>query len=243
MGKSPKEKKQLIVSIHDVCPYYFRETKDIVLILENIGISKICLKVIPNYFGEWNILKHENFLKWLIERDNKGDEIIQHGYTHKNWKRKGIMDSIHSEFSSLNYNEAKESIEKGKRIFEEAGIICRGFTSPTWKQNKKVIKAITDCGFDYFTTLLWVRETREKKKRFIPAFGFHGINSFLEYGAMIGNAISTKIIFPVQSCNRIVLHPQNIYNNRAFSFTIKVLNELVKGRELITYSELIKDIK
>jgi len=237
MDNNPKKIKFLIVSIHDICPLYFRETKEIISILNNIGIKKICLKVIPNYLGEWNILNYRKFLKWLLEEKEKGNEIIQHGYTHKNWKK---LKSP-SEFSQLNYEEAKNFIQEGKEILEKAGINCKGFTSPTWKQNEETIRAIIDCGFDYFTTLLWIRKIRSNEKKFLPAFGFHGICSSLEYGAMTGNAIAMKTLLPFQNCNRIVLHPQNIYENKAFLFVINMLKKLIRKRKLITYFELIEN--
>jgi len=239
MGKIPKKIKFLIVSIHDICPLYFHQTKEIISILNNIGVKKICLKIIPNYLGEWNILKDKKFLKWLLEEKEKGNEIIQHGYTHKNWKN----PKSSSEFSQLNYEEAKKFIQEGKEILKKAGINCKGFTSPTWKQNEEAIRAIIDCEFDYFTTLLWIRKIKPNKKIFLPAFGFHSICSPLEYGAMIGNAIAMETLLPFQNCNRIVLHPQNIHENKAFLFVIKMLKKLIGKRKLITYFELVENKK
>jgi|Deesub1362B_J571_1020462.scaffolds.fasta_scaffold00444_25 hypothetical protein len=250
MGKNSEKTKLLIVSIHDVCPPYFHEIKEITSILNNIGITKKCLKVIPNYLGKWNILKYPKFLEWILEEMKNGNEIIQHGYTHKNWKKSGKMllnyfkkggfSPNSSEFSQLNYNEAKKNIQEGRKIFERAGIKCKGFTSPTWSQNREATRAIIDCGFDYFTTFLWIKKIKNNKKIFLPASGFHGIYFPLELGAMIGNAIAEKIILPYQNCNRIVLHPQNFHKNKAFSFVIKILKRLINQRKLITYSEFIE---
>jgi len=242
--------KALVVAIHDVCPPYLSELKEISEALHRIGITKKCLKVIPNYQGKWNILDSPDLIEWLHQQQDKGDEIIHHGYEHQNRKslpsiskqgKNNIRTSQEAEFARMNYTEAKKAIVEGRKIFQAAGIDCKGFTAPTWRQSRETTRAIMDCGFQYFTRLLWVNDYTARRKIFSPAFGFQGISPSLEYMAMIGNAIMKKTMIPLQNLTRIILHPQNIEQNKAFSYTMTMLKDLAVISEQFTYEQVLNN--
>ncbi len=82
----------LIVSIHDAALPYLKQLREITSWLEQNSIHPCCIKVIPNYLDCWNILDHRVFLDWLLEEKEKGNEIIQHGYSHQAAeKQRGMM--------------------------------------------------------------------------------------------------------------------------------------------------------
>ena len=73
----------LVVSLHDAAPPYLEKLKKITGWLDQHSIRPYCIKVIPNFLGCWNILESPEFLDWLLREKEKGHEIIQHGYTHR----------------------------------------------------------------------------------------------------------------------------------------------------------------
>lgn len=239
--------KALIVAIHDVCPPFFSELKGISDALYRIGITKKCLKVVPNYRGKWNILDSSDFTEWLHRQQEKGDEIIHHGHEHN--IRKSLPTSKHgknrnrtsqeAEFAHMDYAEAKKAINEGKKIFQAADIDCKGFTAPKWRQSHRTTRAIVDCGFQYFTRFLSVNDCIAHRRIISPAFGYQGISPPLEYMAMIGNIIMKKTMIPLQGLTRIILHPQNIHQNKALSYAMSMLKNLAVISEHITYEQLI----
>ena len=138
--------KYLVVSLHDAAPPYLERLKSFSSWLDDRSIAPRCIKVIPNYLGRWNILKHESFLSWLREEENKGNEIIQHGYSHDmkggarspgSWWRERFITRENAEFMNASYEQARMAIENGKNILREAGFSCHGFTAPTWYQSRE----------------------------------------------------------------------------------------------------------
>src|SRR5437773_92075 len=72
----------LMVSVHDVAPAYWKQTKIILERLEGIGVNRRSLLVIPNFQGREPVSENPEFLEWLRKGQRGGDEIILHGYEH-----------------------------------------------------------------------------------------------------------------------------------------------------------------
>lgn len=243
-----KKKNYLVVSLHDAAPPYLEELRRIALWLDENLISPYCIKVIPNFLEKWNILENKNFLNWLLAKKENGREIIQHGFIHKENKKGGslihrlrnsLLTHSNAEFQKANYEEAKIAIEEGKRILKEAGIECAGFTSPTWFQSKDAVLAIKNCGFRYYTSFKVIYDCQKEKKFSSVAMGFQGINVFLENLNSMGNWVMKKTGIICSPLARIVIHPQNISANSAFSQALKLILHLARKRKLVTYSQFL----
>ncbi len=241
--------KKLVVAVHDVCPPFLSELKEISDALNRAGIQKRCLKVIPSFQGKYPILDAPSFMAWLEKERKSGQEIIHHGYEHQRRteqkaesrtpKKQGRL-SRPAEFFRMSYEGARRAIIAGKKIFQAAGIECIGFTAPAWRQSRSATRAVRDSGFAYYTSLLWFHDCRRSRKIFSPAFGFMGVAPFLESLAMIGNALMKNTVVPFQPLTRIVLHPQHMHNHRAFSYVMSMLKELASKAELIHYREILR---
>lgn len=171
----------LVVSIHDAAPPYLGQLKEITAWLDQYSIRPRCIKVVPNFLDRWNILEHRDFLDWLLEEKEKGHEIIQHGYTHLsaekqreliNYLRDRFITNNESEFLHRDYEKAKMALEEGRKILNGAGVICYGFTSPTWFQSQEAVQAIEDFGFRYFTTHSAIFDCEKQKRHSSMAMGF-----------------------------------------------------------------------
>ncbi len=240
--------RYLTVALHDATPPYLEDLKEISEWLDQKSIRPRCIKVIPNYLDQWNILNHSEFLDWVLSQEEKGCEIIQHGYTHRTHaEQKGLFNRLRNkhitkndaEFLKSDYEEARKYIEKGKQILEEAGLKCSGFTSPTWYQSKETTRAIQDCEFRFFTTVSSIYDCRKNKKIFSLAMGYQGVDSFLEYLFMFGYGVMRKTGLFCSPLARMVLHPGYVSINRPLAHALKGIVQLSKKKKLITYQDFL----
>ena len=168
------ENKYLIVEIHDATPEFKPELTEIVSKLDNLGISRRSVLVIPNYYEKNNLINDREFISWLDDLQEKGDEIVQHGYNHvstnhnykSRWDRFIGTKLTHGEgeFQNISYNEAQEKIQKGKDILERIGFNSKGFVAPAWLLNPESERAIKEHGFSYYTTFRYLNFPSQGRK-------------------------------------------------------------------------------
>jgi len=241
--------KYLVVSVHDAAPPYLDELRNISSWLDDHSIFPRCIKVIPNYLGLWNILEHANFLSWLREERDKGSEIIQHGYLHSVREKAGsfgfrLIDRFitrkNAEFMSADYKYARAAIKKGQDILKEANFPCTGFTSPTWFQSRETDKALSDCGFLYYTSYSWILDGRKGKHVSSSAMGDLGLGFPLGQMNIMGNVLMGATGFRCSPLARIVLHPQTSHNALRFIHALNSIIWLARKREITTYKHFIE---
>jgi len=251
----------LIVSVHDVTPRHKSELLEIVSELDRIGISRRSILVTPNWWDRYDLRKEDNFVAWLHELRDGGDEIVHHGYNHRSDKRKGHYKTIFEwfvgevfaqgtgEFQNLTFQEARAKIEKGNRIFSDVGLTdIVGFVAPAWLVNGEVETALKDSGFKYHIyTNFWNRivklfvipikdlETGEEIKSRELSFGT--TQRLVDYGARAAAYLLTRNR-NIPSI-RIAIHPQDIHHARPFDYALKLIEEVKEGRELYTYRDLV----
>jgi predicted deacetylase len=240
--------KYLIVSIHDAAPPFLDELKTLSAWLDRKSIQPRSIKVIPNYLDRWNILKNRKFLDWMLSEASKGSEIIQHGYNHKaDAQKKGFSDRLRdkyitkngAEFLKNDYEKAREKIEEGKQIMEQAGFTCSGFTSPTWYQSKETGRAIQDCGFRYYTTASSIFDCQKQRNISSLAMGYLGMSSFLEYLSMFAHTVMRKSGLFCSPFTRMVLHPGTVSRKSPLSCALKQIYKISPKRDLITYRDIL----
>ena len=227
-------------------PPYLNELMHISAWLDDHKVSPRCIKVIPNYLGRWNILGHKDFLTWLREERDKGSEIIQHGYSHREKEKaktlsKGFKDRFitrqNAEFKNADYEQASSAIKDGQNILEEANVSCSGFTSPTWYQSRETDKALKDCGFSYYTSYSWILGCRTEKNVRSSAMGDLGLDFPLGPMNILGNACMAATGFRCSPLARIVLHPQRPRHRRPYIHAVNSILKLARKRELVTYEQ------
>jgi len=241
--------KYLVVSVHDAAPPYLDELRNISSWLDDHSVSPRCIKVIPNYLGQWNILEHEDFLAWLKEERDKGSEIIQHGYVHTGREKAGslghrlrdrFITRQNAEFISADYEQARAAIENGQNILKEANFHCPGFTSPTWYQSSETDKALSDCGFLYYTSYSWILDGRKGKHVLSSAMGDLGLGFPLGQMNIMGNVFMAATGFRCSPLARIVLHPQTPPETLPFTHALNSILRLARKREIVTYKHFIE---
>ena len=126
---------------------------------EVAGEVPVTLLVVPRYHGE---TPSNEFVTWLGERSQRGDELALHGYTHRDeGPAAGWLDGLRrshytrneGEFWALTRTEALSRIDAGIAWFREHGWPLTGFVAPAWLLGEAAWEAVASRPFEYTATL------------------------------------------------------------------------------------------
>ncbi len=130
----------LAVALHDVEPATFERCVEVREWLEDRGVDRVTLLVIPardlHPLGE----RSPELAGWLAERRRRGDSIAQHGFQHEQlrcarWTRRlptPVRSRRAAEFAGLDRDEARRAVEAGWRLLKLAGVEPDGFVAPAY---------------------------------------------------------------------------------------------------------------
>ena len=170
-----KDPKGVIgVAIHDVEPATWERCALIRDWLDDHGIDRVTLLVIPardlHPLGE----RCPEMGAWLRERRHAGDSIAQNGFQHEPLGAdpadgRGIraLRSVRSEFAGLDEGEARRAVDAGWRILKLSGIEPDGFVAPGYAYTRQLVKVLPR-RFRWRATLLRVRSTAAGPPRAEP---------------------------------------------------------------------------
>jgi predicted deacetylase len=132
--------RKIAVALHDIEPATFERCALIRDWLDDHGVAKVTLLVIPardlHPLGE----RSPEMVQWLVERERAGDSIAQHGFQHlrshrANWPQRalqGLNTGEQAEFVGLDEQETHRTVEAGRRVLKLAGIEPHGFIAPAY---------------------------------------------------------------------------------------------------------------
>jgi len=151
------------VAIHDVEPATWERCALIRDWLDDHGIDRVTLLVIPardlHPLGE----RCPEMGAWLRERRGAGDSIAQNGFQHEplgadpaDGRGVRALRCRRSEFAGLDEREARRAVDAGWRILKLSGIEPDGFVAPGYAYTRQLLKALPR-RFRWWATLLQVR--------------------------------------------------------------------------------------
>lgn len=130
---------RLAVALHDVEPATFERCALIRDWLDDHGVNRVTLLVIPardlHPLGD----RRPEIADWVAERVSAGDAVAQHGFQHAqdrraHWSRP-LLPRLHSEvpeFVGLDEHDTARALDAGRRVLKLAGIEARGFVAPAY---------------------------------------------------------------------------------------------------------------
>jgi predicted deacetylase len=152
------------VAIHDVEPRSFRRCLQIREWLDDRGVGRVTLLVIPapgrHSFARRSPPLHD----WLHHQVAEGDVIAQHGLVHdRGVRRCGLARETvayfqggqAAEFVGLAADAARERVRAGRVLLLEAGFDPRGFVAPGYAYTPALREHLTR-EFDWYADLLRV---------------------------------------------------------------------------------------
>ncbi|HEV2980983.1 MAG TPA: DUF2334 domain-containing protein [Solirubrobacteraceae bacterium] len=172
---------RIAVAVHDVEPATFERCALIRDWLDDHGVDRVTLLVIPardlHPLGE----RSPQMASWLNERARGGDAIAQHGFHHARRRPSGFSARAAlrpervrcGEFLGLDELEAKRAVGAGWRVLKLAGVEPSGFVAPAYAYTQELVSALS-CRFRWWAGLWRLHDPlpgAHAHARLAPAWG------------------------------------------------------------------------
>jgi predicted deacetylase len=241
--------RYLVVSIHDVSPFYEKELRQIFAQLDAIGLEKKNLLVVPNWKGEYPLRKHPKFADLIKKQFDTSSDCILHGYAHQGNTPIVLAAlcpdfSFSFEFCNLNYEQADQKIGQAlAELRRSLGLKPSGFIAPSWALSRETLWCLKDRGFRYTTTATAILDLQSSRK--IQSV----VNGFERFGE---NKISPLITRRLSQAHlslqlkrkdpviRFCIHPGDIIDHN-FPLEFPLLKKiLLEGYIPATYAQVLE---
>jgi predicted deacetylase len=164
-----RSRRSIAVALDDIEPATFERCALIRDWLDDHGVDRVTLLVIPardlHPLGE----RSPEMVDWLTERERRGDAIAQHGFHHLRASRgsrpsevlaelraTGLRRGAEAEFVGLDAAETRRAVESGRRVLKLAGIEPRGFVAPAYAYTS-ALREVVSTRFSWWAELLHLR--------------------------------------------------------------------------------------
>jgi predicted deacetylase len=231
-------RKRLAVAIHDVQPSTFARCALIRDWLEDLGIEKVTLLVIPAPQLHPFPARSPELVNWLLDRRVAGDAIAQHGLQHRRTRPaprftrtlRSWQGGTAAEYPGLDEHATLASVETGRSVLANAGVPPRGFVAPAYAYTPALRSVLAE-RFDWWATLLGLKGAATARAPALclgtsGAFKRATSPTFMRAGA----ALSGPLL-------RLDLHPADFDHPRHVQAVERVLRQ-AQGRLAVTYDEL-----
>jgi predicted deacetylase len=241
--------KSLVVSLHDVSPLTQSLCEKILSDLDELGVNRTSLLIIPNHHGRAPITQNSSFQRWLTRQIGAGHEPVLHGYFHRRQKNKAdpwfwkltteIYTAGEGEFFDLSFDRAARSLCDG---LAELAFLPRkviGFVAPAWLLSEAAEQAVRSLGFVYTTRIGCVRIFKpldEVKSRSL-------VWSTRAPWRVVASLYWNKVLAISKSgapVLRVSIHPADIQHKPVWRQIRKIIATAVRERDSIPYERLVE---
>jgi len=246
-GGRTRARERIAVALHDIEPATFERCALIRDWLNDHGVDRVTLLVIPardlHPLGE----RSPEMTRWLIECCGAGDSIAQHGFQHEQLRRRiisggalvGTRGRRAAEFIGLDDDETRRAIDAGWRVLKLAGIEPDGFVAPAYAYTR-ALRRLLPGRFRWWAGLLRLYRppaaTSSARPRLAPAWSI-GAEGLLR-GAFSPSLIRAGSMLCGRTM-RLDLHPAYLQHPRQMMALEWVLSRAGGRRQAVTYDELI----
>jgi uncharacterized protein len=246
--RAQKRRQTIAVALHGIEPATFERCAVIRDWLDDHGIDRVTLLVIPardlHPVGE----RSPEMVEWLCERRRAGDSIAQHGFQHVRARRGGsalrLLPRAHGqrtgEFIGLDDEETRRAVHAGWRVLKLAGIEPDGFVAPSYAYTDALRQALS-VRFSWWAGLLRVHRTHTQLDAdpsagpLAPAWSFAATGPLTR--AISPSLVRAGALLPTSTL-RIDLHPGDLRHPRHMLALEWVLARSGSRRSAVTYREL-----
>ncbi len=222
---------QIAVSIHDVEPGTFERCALIRDWLDDHGIGKCTLLVIPASDMHPFHDRSPALAQWLSERVGVGDSVAQHGFQHRRPGRGGRDPD--AEFAGLDDEEARRAVHAGRRVLHLAGVEPRGFVAPAFVYTEALTRALAP-RFDWWASLTRVWRDHGRTQTYAPALTFAAPGALGRRASPLRVRTGALFAGPLL---RLDLHPADL-DHPAHIGAVEHVLRAAHRREPVTYDEL-----
>jgi predicted deacetylase len=243
-----RARRTIAVAIHDIEPATFERCALIRDWLDDHGVDRLTLLVIPARDLHPLAERSPEMVSWLIEREHSGDAIAQHGFQHLRTRGRtgGRYRSLRdlsadheSEFIGLDAQETRRAVDAGRRVLKLAGIEPRGFVAPGYAYTPALRQALGE-RFHWWAALLGLHRTQSSKAS--PRRELLGPPITVSSSGRLRHALTPTLLRAGSLASgttlRLDLHPSDLDHTSHMLALEWVLKRAASSREAVTYDDL-----
>jgi Uncharacterized protein conserved in bacteria (DUF2334) len=233
----------LAVAVHDIEPATFERAALIRDWLDDLGVERVTLLVIPARDLHPLSNRRPEVATWLLERAELGDAIAQHGFSHEQarlprWPPhpRHAVARESPEFVGLDPRQTARSLDAGRRILKLAGIEPRGFVAPAYAYTPQLRESLRT-RFQWWAGAWAVHPTRHGAPAQLcaPPIGFAA-------NGPLRRAASPSLLrvagYFAGSNMRIDVHPLDVASPGHMLALERVICRATPRRTCVTYDDL-----
>jgi predicted deacetylase len=242
-----RPRPELLVSVHDVTPAHERSLDVLYRLLDELGVRRYALLVVPNWHGAWPLPEFAAFTAGLRARAAAGAEIVLHGLRHDevgqrrtlaHWARTVGRTDREGEFASLKAPEAAARIDQGLAALRAAGLEPIGFVPPAWLARPDLHPVVRDAGLAFTEDTQAVTELGRGQRIRAPATCWSTRRVWRRTGSVVVAAAGLRLEH-ARPLVRIAFHPPDALWPGILTSCRRTLAALLRRRAVITYRELL----
>jgi predicted deacetylase len=203
----------------------------------------LTLLAVPRYHGE---APSSDFDAWLGQRQQRGDEIVLHGYTHRDdLPPKGWLDRLRrrhytrgeGEFWALPEAEARKRIDAGIAWFRDNDWALHGFVAPAWLLGPQAWPTLE--GFEYTATLRHIVRLPGRERTASQSIVYSTSSPWRRRSSVAWNAIIARL----ERGNpllRIELHPRDADYTAVRRSWQSILERALRDRRAATVADFVR---
>jgi hypothetical protein len=141
--------RRLAVAVHDIEPATFERAALIRDWLDDLGVERVTLLVIPAADLHPLSDRRPEVAGWLLDCASRGDSIAQHGFhhaqsRHSRWPPRPLAAIAREspEFVGLDLHQTDRALDAGRRVLKLAGLEPRGFVAPAYAYTRQLRESL-----------------------------------------------------------------------------------------------------
>lgn len=201
-----------LVSVHDLMPGTIAAVKNVVQRLDTHEVTPLTLLVVPGV--PWS----DADIEWLRERQDRGDRLAGHGWSHRAQAPRGIYDRLHRRFFSrgvaehlpLSAGDIARLIERCHEWFVSRDLVAPDlYVPPAWAMGRISRRRLRDLPFRRYETLSGVYDATDDRFERVPLIGFEADTPFRALSLRLSNGLN-RAAAGWHGRLRVAIHPHDL---------------------------------
>lgn len=240
--------RSLVVSIHDVSPLTRQVTQTILERLNDFGVKRTSLLVIPDHHGKGHFLDDKGFCAWLLEKVQAGHEPVIHGYRHLRARKNAeglraqlttrIYTADEGEFYDMEESVAHRTVARARSEFQSLGLEPTGFIAPAWLLSQPAERALCRIGLQYTVRLGSVLNLQTGEQWASQSLVYSTRAAWRRSASLLWNSCLNRCL-QQNSLIRLSIHPPDFHYRPIWAQIERFIHEaLLANRLMNTYGTL-----